>query len=61
MRVEFDPQAGPKDPPRRARRQVLDRARARTLGVYRELENGGGRVPPIDKRGAAREIFIPTE
>ena len=40
--------------------KVLDRARARALGVYRELVNGAGRVLPIDKKGAAREIFIPS-
>jgi ribonuclease R len=39
--------------------KILDRARARILGVYRELENGGGRVAPIEKKGAAREIFVP--
>jgi ribonuclease R len=40
--------------------KILDRARVRTLGVYRELENGAGRVAPIEKKGAAREIFIPN-
>jgi len=40
--------------------KVLDRTRARALGVYRELEGGAGRVLPIDKKGAAREIFIPV-
>ena len=40
--------------------KVLDRARARALGVYRELVNGAGRVAPIDKKGGAREIFIPS-
>ena len=39
--------------------KILDRARARSLGVYRELENGAGRVLPIEKKGA-REIFIPN-
>lgn len=37
--------------------KVLDRARARALGVYRELVNGAGRVAPIDKKGGAREIL----
>ncbi|MFZ0210001.1 MAG: ribonuclease R [Roseiarcus sp.] len=40
--------------------KVLDRARARALGVYRELVNGAGRVAPIDKKGGGREIFIPS-
>ena len=30
------------------------------LGVYRELENGAGRVLPIEKRASGREIFIPS-
>ncbi len=60
MRVEFDAEAGPKEPAYGGRVvKILDKARARALGVYRKLENGGGRVLPIEKRGAAREIFIP--
>ena len=60
MRVEFDAEAGPKAPAYSGRVvKILDKARARALGVYRELENGAGRVLPIEKRGAAREIFIP--
>ena len=60
MRVEFDAEAGPKEPAYGGRVvKILDKARARALGVYRKLENGGGRVSPIEKRGAPREIFIP--
>ena len=60
MRVEFDAEAGPKEPAYGGRVvKILDKARERALGVYRELENGAGRAQPIDKRGAAREIFIP--
>jgi ribonuclease R len=60
LRVEFDPAAGAKEPAYGGRVvKILDKARARALGVYRELENGAGRVLPIEKRGAAREIFIP--
>ncbi len=60
MRVEFDAEAGPKAPAYGGRVvKILDKARARALGVYRKLHNGGGRVLPIEKRGAAREIFVP--
>ncbi len=60
MRVELDAEAGPKEPAYGGRVvKILDKARTRALGVYRELENGAGRASPIDKRGAAREIFIP--
>ena len=60
MRVELDPDAGPRDPAYSGRVvKLLERARGRVLGVYRELENGAGRALPVEKRGAAREIFIP--
>jgi ribonuclease R len=60
MRVELDPEAGPRDPAYGGRVvKLLERARGRVLGVYRELENGAGRALPVEKRGAAREIFIP--
>ncbi|MGD0764129.1 MAG: ribonuclease R [Roseiarcus sp.] len=60
MRVEFDAEAGPKQPAYGGRVvKILDKTRAQALGVYRELENGAGRAQPIDKRGGAREIFIP--
>ena len=60
MRVELDPAAGPKEPAYSGRVvKVLEKTRLRALGVYRELENGGGRALPVEKRGAPREIFIP--
>jgi ribonuclease R len=60
MRVEFDPAAAAKEPAYSGRVvKILDKARSRALGVYRELENGAGRVLPVEKRGAPREIFIP--
>ncbi|MGD1037234.1 MAG: RNB domain-containing ribonuclease, partial [Roseiarcus sp.] len=60
MRVEFDAEAGPKEPAYGGRVvKILDKARERALGVYRELENGAGRVSPIEKGGGAREVFIP--
>ncbi|HEY1942747.1 MAG TPA: ribonuclease R [Roseiarcus sp.] len=60
IRVEFDPAAGPKEPSYSGRVvKILDKARLRALGVYRELENGAGRALPVEKRGAPQEIFIP--
>jgi ribonuclease R len=60
IRVELDPDAGPRDPAYGGRVvKLLARARGRVLGVYREIENGAGRALPVEKRGAAREIFIP--
>jgi ribonuclease R len=60
IRVELDPDAGPRDPAYGGRVvKLIERARGRVLGVYRELENGAGRALPVEKRGAAREIFIP--
>ena len=60
IRVELDPDAGPRDPAYTGRVvKLLERVRGRVLGVYRELENGAGRALPVEKRGAAREIFIP--
>jgi ribonuclease R len=38
---------------------VLDQARAtRLLGIYRALPNGGGRMIPVDKKQAGRELNI---
>jgi ribonuclease R len=60
VRVELDPDAGPRDPAYGGRVvKLLERARGRVLGVYRELENGAGRALPVEKRGAQREFFIP--
>src|ERR1700722_18815022 len=60
LRVEFDAEAAPRDPAYSGRVvKILDKAKARTLGIYRELE-GGGRALPVEKRGAPREIFVPA-
>jgi ribonuclease R len=39
--------------------KIVDRARARVLGVYRALPGGGGRLAPIDKKQLGRELAIP--
>jgi ribonuclease R len=61
LRVEFDAEASPQDPAYTGRVvKILDKAKPRMLGVYRELEGGGGRALPVEKRGAPREIFVPA-
>jgi ribonuclease R len=61
VRVEFDAEASPGDPAYSGRVvKIVDKAKARMLGIYRELEGGGGRALPVEKRGAAREIFVPA-
>jgi ribonuclease R len=61
LRVELDPQAAPSEPAYGGRVvKIVDKAKARILGVYRELASGGGRALPVEKRGAAREIFVPA-
>ncbi len=42
--------------------KVIDHARHRALGIFRALDNGGGRMIPIDKKQLGREIAIsPTD
>src|SRR5204863_2442870 len=38
--------------------KVIDRARTRLLGIFRKLPNGGGRLVPVDKKQAGRELNI---
>jgi len=59
LRVAPDPNASPRDPPYSGRViKIIDKAKARILGVYRRLAEGGGRVAPADKR-ARSEFFVP--
>ena len=42
--------------------KVIDRAKARVLGIFRSLPGGGGRLVPVDKKQAGRELNIaPTD
>lgn len=42
--------------------KVFDKAKSRILGVFRSLPEGGGRLVPVDKKSADRELNIaPTE
>ena len=38
--------------------KILDRARTRLLGIFRALPDGGGRLVPVDKKQAGRELNI---
>jgi ribonuclease R len=38
--------------------KVIDKAKSRILGVFRELPEGGGRLVPVDKKFADRELNI---
>ncbi len=39
--------------------KVLDRAKARVLGIFRALPGGGGRLVPVSKKQLGRELSIP--
>ena len=38
--------------------KVIDHAKARVLGIFRRLPDGGGRLVPVDKKQAGRELNI---
>jgi ribonuclease R len=38
--------------------KVIDHARSRVLGVFRAMPDGGGRLIPVDKKQAGRELNI---
>ncbi len=40
--------------------KVVDRAKTRVLGIFRKLPGGGGRLVPVDKKQAGRELNIAT-
>ncbi len=39
--------------------KLIDRAKARVLGIFHALPQGGGRLIPIDKKQLGRELVIP--
>ena len=41
--------------------KIIDKAKARALGIFRALPGGGGRLVPIDKKQLGRELAIPRE
>jgi ribonuclease R len=40
--------------------KIIDRAKQRTLGIFRALSDGGGRLASIDKKQVGRELTIPA-
>ena len=40
--------------------KVLEKARRQTLGIFRALPQGGGRIIPIDKKALGRELQVPV-
>jgi ribonuclease R len=59
VRAEPDRDAGPDEPPYIGRViKLLSRARHRVLGVLRVEANGHGRIVPIDKKQAGRELAV---
>src|SRR4051812_19494877 len=38
--------------------KIIDHAKARVLGIFRTLPDGGGRLLPVDKKQAGRELNI---
>ena len=39
--------------------KIIDHPKARVLGVFRQLPNGGGRLEPVDKKMLGKEFVIP--
>ncbi|WP_409979043.1 ribonuclease R [Methylocystis sp.] len=59
VRAETDRDAGPNEPPYVGRVvKLLSRQRHRVLGVLRIEANGAGRIEPIDKKQAGRELAV---
>ncbi|MCC3247255.1 ribonuclease R [Methylocystis sp. WRRC1] len=59
VRAEPDRDAEPGEPPYVGRVvKLLSRARHRVLGVLRIEPNGAGRIVPIDKKQAGRELIV---
>jgi ribonuclease R len=60
LRVAFDADAAPRDPAYVGRVvKIIDKGKARVLGVYHEAPGGAGRAAPVDKR-AREEFFVPS-
>ncbi len=60
MRVEFDSDAGPKEPAYSGRVvKILDKMKARAYAVYRMTADGAGRALPVEKRSLGREFIVP--
>ena len=40
--------------------KIIDRPKARVLGIFRASPNGGGRLEPVDKKMLGKELVIPA-
>ena len=60
LRVEKSPTDGEAVPYSGRVIKIIDRAKQRTLGIFRALPAGGGRLTPIDKKQLGRELAIPA-
>ncbi|HEX4410478.1 MAG TPA: ribonuclease R [Xanthobacteraceae bacterium] len=40
--------------------KLIDRAKQRTLGIFRSIPSGGGRLVPVEKKQLGRELNIPA-
>ncbi len=40
--------------------KIIDHPKARVLGIFRRLPNGGGRLEPVDKKMLGKELAIPA-
>jgi ribonuclease R len=57
LRIETEDES--KGPPYQGRViKIIDHARTRLLGIFRKLPDGGGRLVPVDKKQAGRELNI---
>lgn len=61
VRNELNPETEKGEPAYRGRIiKLLSHAQARTLGIFRALPGGGGRIMPVDKKQLGRELTIAT-
>ncbi len=60
LRVEKSEHKGERGSYRGRVIKVLDKTRHRILGIFRTMPNGDGRLIPIDKKQAGRELSIPA-
>jgi ribonuclease R len=61
IRVQMLDEVEPKGPTHQGRViKILSKQSARTLGVFRAMPDGSGRLVPVDKKSAGKELIIPA-
>jgi ribonuclease R len=58
LRIEPSRERGDKIPYSGRVIKLIDHAKSRVLGIFRKLPDGGGRLLPVDKKQAGRELNI---